>query len=143
MGSAQQNLSGCISGSQTHVGGVRMNILLLGSSGYIGQAFKEELEARSIPYTTLGHTDPDLYIKIAKIMPSLIINCAAYIPKPSVSLCDDNKEETIKGNLMLPWDLKNICRAGDIPLAHISTGCLWSDGLEHGEDDTPQRAFMG
>ncbi len=47
------------------------------------------------------------------------------------------------GNVIFPWNLAVKCGREFIPLAHVSTGCLWSDGLEHGEDDPPQRAFNG
>ena len=39
--------------------------------------------------------------------------------------------------------LAHVCESEKIPLAHISTGCLWSDGKEHDESEPPQRAFTG
>lgn len=126
-----------------------MSILLLGQSGYIGSAFMAEMARRKIPTLSpfrnyLDYTDADRFRHmLALYQPKLVINCAAFIPKPSVALCDQSPSETIKGNLAFPMMLSLVCGNLDIPLAHISTGCLWSDGKEHSEEDPPQREFTG
>lgn len=123
-------------------------ILLLGSHGYIGSVFAAALNGRQLDwkpvnykeirycFETFGRYATDDGIE-------LIINCAAFIPPKSVADCDIYQAETIIGNVLLPSHLANFCNWMDIPLAQISTGCLWSDGQEHGEDDLPQRAFTG
>ena len=122
-------------------------ILLLGESGYLGSAFAKELDKRHLSWRTLPrkvYTDWCLFnSKLTEDYVELVINCAAFIPKPSVSLCDHHPAETIQGNVLLPSMLAKACQLHDIPLAHISTGCLWSDGKEHVEDDPPQRGFGG
>lgn len=124
-------------------------ILLLGQSGYIGSAFRTEMERRTIKSLCLSrtdcdYTDHDLFQRLLFVhRPELVINCAAFIPKPSVAMCDDHASETITGNLELPVMLAATCKRMSIPMAHISTGCLWSDGMEHSEDDPVQRAFNG
>lgn len=117
-------------------------ILLLGSTGYIGSQFIYEMNARGIQWVTVPHRSAITFLYGAKSV-LLVINCAAYIPKESVSLCDSNQEETINGNVVLPSRLADLCQRKGIPFAHISTGCLWSDGLLHRENDPPQRAFNG
>lgn len=74
---------------------------------------------------------------------TLVISAAAFIPKPSVMACDTQPDATIRGNLMLPSFLASSCASKGIPLAHISTGCLWTDGKEHDEESPPQRGFGG
>lgn len=92
----------------------------------------------------VDYTDAEVFRRMLVVHgPELVINCAAFIPKPSVSMCDHSASDTMKGNLILPMMLAQVCGSRKIPLAHISTGCLWSDGLEHGEDDPVQRAFNG
>lgn len=115
-------------------------IALLGSHGYIGSAFAEELDRRGMPWKAVCHENPYWY-DIANS--ELVINCAAFIPKTSVDLCDKFPAKTIRGNLLLPSNLVNLCQWAQIPLAHISTGYLWNDGVEHLENDPPQRAFDG
>ena len=117
-------------------------ILLLGATGYIGSAFRREMELREIPFVAVRHTEWQVF---AAHNPKIgaIINCAAFIPPVSVALCDIHQRETIQGNVLLPQLLAQHCEARGIILAHISTACLWSDGLEHFEADPPQRAFRG
>lgn len=124
-------------------------IALLGSGGYIGSAFRSELSRRNIPFVGPDYESYcyrffdnfDGFVNQNNI--DFVINCSAFIPKPSVSLCDQKQSETIQGNVLLPAMLANVCQLRGIPLAHISTGCLWSDGQEHLENDTPTRNFNG
>lgn len=124
-------------------------ILLLGKSGYIGSAFEKEMCRRELDHFAVSrkeidYTSPvEFKSLIERVNFDLVINAAAYIPKESVSLCDSNQTETIKGNLLFPAMLGYLCEQKNLPLAHISTGCLWNDGRKHSEYDPPQRAFEG
>lgn len=121
-------------------------ILLLGATGYIGSAFGRELDRRELDYIPVGrvnHFPAAFRNGLAAFKPQLVINCAAYIPPESVSLCDQNQSETIRGNVLLPAMLAQACQQHGVALAHLSTGCLWNDGLEHSENDPPHRAFNG
>lgn len=121
-------------------------ILLLGANGYIGSEFARELDRRGLDFIPVGrvnHFPAAFRNGLVAFKPNLVINCAAYIPAESVSLCDQNQRETIKANTLLPSQLSLCCEHHGVPFAHISTGCLWNDGLEHSEDDPPQRAFNG
>lgn len=126
-----------------------MNVLLLGSGGYIGSTFAKELLRRSIPHQVWRANDynsiwtDEIASLLRMIKPTLVVNCLAYIPKDSVASCDQNQEQTIRSNVMLPEMLATVCGGYRVPLAHISTGCLWSDGEEHSENDPPQRSFTG
>lgn len=115
-------------------------IALLGSSGYLGSAFASELDAKGASWFSLDYRDYDPDFPTGT---TLVINAAAYIPRPTVALCDEEPLATLWGNLLLPSTLSKACEEAEIPIAHLSTGCLWSDSKEHGEDDPPQRAFTG
>ena len=128
-------------------------ILLLGVTGYIGSAFANRLTQLGLCYAGLPrdkYTDASWLDQFVASRPreigrsiSLVINCAAFIPKESVALCDIHQGETMFSNAMLPAMISQVCQRHGVPFAHISTGCLWNDGLEHSEDDPPQRAFNG
>jgi len=120
-------------------------IVLLGSTGYIGSVFLRQLEQNTghrivTPrYQDYGERGPvfDKYT-------SLVINCAAFVTKPSVDLCEDQKEECIMGNLLLPFRILRACERYNIPLMHISTGCLYNGnngGKGWSETDAPQLRF--
>ena len=122
-------------------------MIMLVGHGYIGSAFQKEIRARGIDLVNASHEDVSTFWNahelLKKYRPSLVINAAAFIPTPSVQLCDIHPEETIDGNVLLPTVLCNACQDQGIPFAHISTGCLWSDGKVHSEDDIIQRSFNG
>ena len=123
-------------------------IALLGSSGYIGSAFKAELQARSFTYACLLREDYSSFASLRRILhdlkPELVINCAAFVTKPSVDLCEDHKEETLNGNLILPATITHACQATNTPLLHVSTGCLFNgenEGRGYSEQHAPQLTF--
>lgn len=118
-------------------------IILIGASGYIGSAFKRELGERRIHYIPVSHYHAEDFIECYPDTIDLVINCAAFIPTPSVALCDESPTETITGNVIFPATISRMCRERGIVFAQISTGCLWSDGQEHSEEDEPQRSFTG
>lgn len=117
-------------------------IALIGSSGYIGTSFIKEMRKQNIEYVCIKHSD----IVIGFSFPAkteLVINCAGFIPLPSVSLCEKHPAESIRGNVLLPQLINFICEKKKIPFGHISTGCLWGDSNEHQENDEIQRSFTG
>lgn len=124
-----------------------MKLAITGTSGYIGSAFVNECKARGHVAVHLYRPEYENASRLAKTLkeidPLLVVNAAAYIPAGGVSLCDDNKAETIKANLMLPDMMSRVCADLGIPFAQISTSCLWNDGQTHSENDPPQRAFNG
>lgn len=117
-------------------------IILYGSHGYIGSVFARELTRRGITWHA-GNREQVPSQVLSYVKPTTVINCAAFIPPQSVKLCDEYPECTIEGNVQLPTRLVDACLAMGFTLAHISTGCLWSDELEHSEDDPPTRGFGG
>lgn len=117
-------------------------ILLIGASGYIGSAFAREMERRSLDWAAVKHGDCHQGMSISNKV-RLVINCAAFIPKESVALCDKHPFETIHGNFLFPEMLSLVCMKHHVTFAHISTGCLWNDGEGHFEEDPPQRYFTG
>ncbi len=73
----------------------------------------------------------------------LVINSCAYIPMPSVDACKLNKDETISGNVLWPQILSLWCCMRQVPLMHLSTGCLFDEDKEYSECDTPTRGWDG
>ena len=83
-------------------------ILLLGASGYIGQQFVKELVSRDLKFYEvhrhlMDYTQLDNIVKmIDDVRPELLINCAGYVGKPNVDVCEHNKEitkEQLRNNL--------------------------------------------
>jgi dTDP-4-dehydrorhamnose reductase len=113
-------------------------VLLIGH-GYIGTAFAQELHLRKISFAWESH---EFYNGIDG-NEKLVINCAAFIPYPSVSECDKNPRETFNANAALPLLLARSCSVQGVPFMHISTGCLFDEEVDYGEHDVPKRSRFG
>jgi dTDP-4-dehydrorhamnose reductase len=107
-------------------------ILLLGYTGYIGQAYADELVRRRLPWRPLSRRDLDytsfdvLHRFLKETKPSLVINAAGYTGKPNVDACETRQADTLAGNVILPVTIAHACAAFDIPFAHISSGCIYA-----------------
>jgi dTDP-4-dehydrorhamnose reductase len=107
-------------------------ILLLGASGYVGQAFGDELRRRKTPFTALSRAQLD-YTRFDALLsflrenkPIFVINSAGYTGKPNVDACEIAKADTLAGNTLLPATIANACAALKIPWGHVSSGCIFS-----------------
>jgi len=106
-------------------------ILLLGASGYMGQAFATEMRRRRhsfIPLTrkAIDYTDFDfLFDYIRKLKPEFIINAAGYPGRPNVDACEEAREETLFANTLLPQTVSRACSMTSTPWGHISSGCIY------------------
>jgi dTDP-4-dehydrorhamnose reductase len=130
-------------------------ILLLGASGYIGQAFAGELRRRRhsfIPLTrsAIDYTNFDLLFDyIQKMRPEFIINAAGHVGKPNVDACELAYKETLYANTLLPQIIARACMMTKIPWGHVSSGCIYHGAklLHNGQTrnlDGPdlRRAFL-
>ena len=106
--------------------------VILGASGYIGQAFVEELEKRGRDYIALSRATVDytqfrpLLNFLQEAKPQFLINCAGYTGKPNVDACEKAKIDTILGNITLVESVANACDVARIPFGHVSSGCIYS-----------------
>jgi dTDP-4-dehydrorhamnose reductase len=107
-------------------------ILLLGASGYIGEAFVKELQWRKADFIPLSrkqidYTRFDLLLDFLKNKkPEVVINAAGYTGKPNVDACELDKAGTLVGNALLPQTIAHACAALKIPWGHVSSGCIYS-----------------
>jgi len=115
-------------------------ILLLGASGYIGQAFAAELQRRKKNFVALARKQGDYtrfdllseYLRTQKI--EFVVNCAGFTGKPNVDACELDKAGTLLGNSLLPQTIAHACAAAHVPWGHVSSGCIYSGAKisEHG-----------
>ena len=107
-------------------------ILLLGATGYIGEAFAKELQRRQTEFIALSrhqldYTRFDLLLGFLRDKkPSFVLNSAGYTGKPNVDACELDKAGTLVGNTMLPQTIAHACAAAGIPWGHVSSGCIYS-----------------
>ena len=130
--------------------------IILGKTGYIGQAFVSELKKRGLHHLALSRSDVD-YTNFKEFTDfyhinyqshstptknAIIINCAGYVGKPNVDACESNKGDAIMGNVVFPTNLANFCTTTSSTLVQISSGCIYN-GYEKVfcEDDKPNFTF--
>jgi dTDP-4-dehydrorhamnose reductase len=107
-------------------------ILLLGASGYMGQAFAKELQRRKKEFVPLSRKQVD-YTRFDSLLeflkskkPEFVVNAAGYTGKPNVDACELAKADTLAGNTLLPQTITQACAAAGIPWGHVSSGCIFS-----------------
>jgi dTDP-4-dehydrorhamnose reductase len=115
-------------------------ILLLGASGYIGEAFATELKRRNRGFIPLSRKQVD-YGRFDRLLqflqaerPEFVVNAAGYTGKPNVDACEVHKAATLVGNTMLPQTIAHACAAANIPWGHVSSGCIFA-GAKIAPDD--------
>jgi dTDP-4-dehydrorhamnose reductase len=113
-------------------------ILLIGGTGYVGHKFQEVLSDRELEFRNLSRKDFDYYDfnKLSQLLtwnpPKVVINAGGFTGKPNVDQCEVEKSGTITGNVLLPQIIAQACDMNDIPLVHVSSGCIYSG--DKGED---------
>lgn len=125
---------------------MKNKILLLGSTGYVGQEFVRQLNSRGVHYHTMSAKGLDpkvLEERIAKLGIDTIINAAGYVGKPNVDACEDHKLEALEGNFLLPAMLGSIASRRNLILGHVSSGCIFNGYKQGGftEEDRPNFSF--
>lgn len=129
-------------------------ILLLGATGYIGEAFARELQRRGQQFTALSRKETDyanfdvLLKFLQRTKPEFVANAAGYTGKPNVDACETARADTLQGNTLLPMTIANACAAAGIPWGHVSSGCIFSgakinlDGKVRAEKDFTRPDLM-
>ncbi len=107
-------------------------VILLGSTGYMGQAFLHAIAERGWPVHAptrqqLDYTDfTALRSYLASTRPEFLINAAGYTGKPNVDACEDHRADTLQGNTLFPAMVGHVCAGLNIPFGHVSSGCIYS-----------------
>ncbi len=107
-------------------------VWVLGSSGYIGQAFVRELKVRRLDFCGLSRATFDymdrrlLETRLAREKPALVIQAAGFTGRPNVDACETMRVETLQGNLALTLTVAEACAATGVRMGHVSSGCIFT-----------------
>lgn len=129
-------------------------ILILGKTGYLAGFFLRHLEQHGTPHTAVGRGDLDfaeagsLRAFLLSQKPALVVNCVGFTGKPNVDACETQQEACRFGNVTLPVRVAEVCRDLNLPLAQISSGCIYQGPRDPAdplagfrEDDPPNFSF--
>ena len=107
-------------------------IVILGATGYIGQAFAEELQRRKIDFIapTRKELDYTQFETLRRLLrerrPAFLVNAAGYTGKPNVDACEIARADTLQGNTLFPQTVAQACATENIPWGHVSSGCIFA-----------------
>ena len=112
-----------------------MTILLLGGSGYVGQAFQHAMRERGETFVALSRKQLD-YTRYEVLVhylrsnhPTFLVNAAGFTGKPNVDACETARAETLRGNTLLPLTISHACDVTETPWGHVSSGCIYSGAI--------------
>lgn len=107
-------------------------VLLIGASGYVGQAFADELRRRGIAFVsvtraTLDYTRFDrLFTFVRSRKPEFILNAAGYTGRPTIESCESARTVTVQANTLLPQTIARVAYLTKTPWGHVSSGDIFS-----------------
>jgi nucleoside-diphosphate-sugar epimerase len=113
-------------------------ILILGSSGFIGNKLVEKLRADNISLLIYDRLDVDIDIKVLEYCPNVVINCAA-------SKGNANFEDSFEANVAFPLRVLNILSRLKLRLSWIQLSSYFELQITYGRADayTFHKATIG
>jgi len=109
-----------------------MLTLLLGATGYVGQAFTRELRRRGSCFIPAHSQRGGLHLFRATLRlrskdeTGICDQRCRSHGKPNVDACEREREETFVGNTLLPQTVARVCLMTNTPWGHISSGSIYS-----------------
>lgn len=121
--------------------------LVWGGNGWIAQHLHSMLESqgKKVASTTVRMEDRQgVAAELDRVKPTHVLNCAGCTGRPNVDWCEDNKEATIRSNVIGTLNLADLCAERGIHITVFATGCIYAYDEAHPiggpgflETDTP------
>jgi len=108
--------------------------LIWGGEGWVAGHMKTILESQGKEvYTTITRMEDReaVFADLEKYKPTHVFNCAGQTGRPNVDWCEDNKEETIRSNVIGTLNLTDACFVKGIHITVFATGCIYQYDAEH------------
>lgn len=119
-----------------------MKYLIFGN-GYLGQKFKDYFRD-SVMSDVRVENEADVMGEIEKCEPDWVLNCAGITGRPNIDWCEDNKDLTFEGNVLLPLMIAKACKKTNVRMMHLGSGCVYSgDNNGQGWQETDPPNFAG
>lgn len=115
-----------------------MKMLIFGK-GYIANKFKNYFEGAEISDVRIEELSK-VRAELERVKPDVVVNGAGKTGRPNVDWCEDNKMETLFGNVTAPLILAKACEELGIYMVHVGSGCVYegyNDGEGYSENDEP------
>ena len=122
-------------------------IVLLGASGYVGNAIANRLRELAAPFLAPSHAELDLTSRdevaewFAEKDPEFVINAVGFTGRPNIDGTEIEKWRCLQANTIVPGVLAEVLGTRGIRWGHVSSGCIFNgarpDGSGFTEEDAP------
>jgi len=105
-----------------------------GTTGWIGQMVIEMLknEGETVHAAQARIEDREAVAKeLDTIKPKYVLNAAGVTGRPNVDWCEDNKQQTIRTNVIGTLNLADLCFLRNIHVTVYATGCIYEYDKDH------------
>ena len=102
------------------------SFLIWGGNGWIAGHLYELLKSqgRTVSTTTVRMEDREGVLDVLqRVRPTHVLNCAGCTGRPNVDWCEDNKQATIRSNVIGTLNLTDCCFLLGIHVTVFATGC--------------------
>lgn len=102
--------------------------LIWGGEGWVAGHLKTLLESqgKEVFTTTVRMENREAVIaEIAKVKPTHVLNAAGCTGRPNVDWCEDNKEATMRSNVIGTLNLADCCFLAGVHCTVFATGCIY------------------
>jgi 3,5-epimerase/4-reductase len=108
--------------------------LIWGGKGWIAQHLETLLKSQGKEaYTTTVRMEDREAVKaeIERVKPTHVLNCAGCTGRPNVDWCEDNKEATMRSNVIGTLNLTDVCFQAGVHCTVFATGCIYLYDEKH------------
>ncbi|KEZ41460.1 hypothetical protein SAPIO_CDS7601 [Scedosporium apiospermum] len=108
--------------------------LIWGGEGWVAGHLKALLESqgKEVHTTTIRMENREAVLaELDRVKPTHVLNAAGCTGRPNVDWCEDNKETTIRSNVIGTLNLTDACFLKGIHVTVFATGCIYQYDEEH------------
>lgn len=108
--------------------------LIWGGDGWVAGHLKSILEAqgKEVYSTTVRMENREAVLaQLDEVRPTHVLNCAGCTGRPNVDWCEDNKEATVRSNVVGALNLTDCCFLRGIHITVFATGCIYQYDKSH------------
>jgi nucleoside-diphosphate-sugar epimerase len=103
--------------------------LVWGGEGWVAGHMEKILKSqgKTVYTTVVRMEDREAVLKeLDRVKPTHVFNCAGQTGRPNVDWCEDNKEDTIRSNVIGTLNLTDCCFLKGIHITVFATGCIYA-----------------
>jgi 3,5-epimerase/4-reductase len=102
--------------------------LVIGKNGWIGGILIQMLQSqgKTVKGASCRLEDRQgIQQEFEEFKPTHVLNCAGVTGRPNVDWCEDNKQATIRSNVIGTLNLADVCWLHKVHMTNFATGCIY------------------